>query len=88
MNYVVDLPFGRGKRFLATPGTLGGKSPTKSWVVGHGRKHHVSLRQFLRLTEPTRIGGSPDWPSNGNSERPRFAYPRIPYDNGVSGHTP
>ncbi len=89
-NYSVELPFGRGKRFLGDTQQLAGKVLDKvvgGWVAAGTTT--IRSGQFLQVSGIA--GNSGLWwiagqASNGASERPLFAYPRVPYNNNVSGH--
>ena len=89
-NYSVELPFGRGKRLLNNTQEIGGKILDKvvgGWVAAGTTT--IRSGQFLQVSGIS--GNSGLWwiagqASNGASERPLFAYPRVQYNNDVSGH--
>lgn len=89
LNYSVELPFGRGKRFLNDTSSLGGKildRVTGGWVAAGT----TTLRsgQYLGVSGNNTLWWIAGHSNNsGNSERPRFAYPRVQYNNNVSGHS-
>jgi hypothetical protein len=88
VNYVVDLPFGRGKRFLRSPDTFGKKLADK--VIGGWSMAGTTLyRGGTPFSIICASGYCRNWITIGEGKltRPRFVDPRIPYDNGVSGHT-
>jgi hypothetical protein len=83
-NYVVDLPFGRGKRFAGSVGSvlngfIGGWSAAGTTTYRSGNPFSVICASGFCRNYIT-IG-------QGKLSRPTFVEPRIPFDNGVSGHT-
>jgi len=89
-NYSVELPFGRGKRLLNNTQEIRGKILDKvvgGWVAAGTTT--IRSGQFLQVSGISANSGL--WwiagqASNGASERPLFAYPRVQYNNDVSGH--
>lgn len=88
LNYSVELPFGKGKHFLNDTQSFGGKLLDKvvgGWVaagyttIRSGQPLGVSGNNTLWW-----IAGQSN--NSGSSERPSFAYPRVQYNNNVSGH--
>ncbi|HZT30900.1 MAG TPA: TonB-dependent receptor [Bryobacteraceae bacterium] len=88
-NYSVEIPFGKGKRYLNDTQTFGGKVLDK--VLGGWVAAGVTT---VRSGHPLSITGSNQlwWTAgqavnSGQSERPVYVYPRLQYNNDVSGHT-
>ena len=86
-NYVADLPFGRGKKFLGSPDTAAARAFDKvigGWTVAGTTTYRGGMPFKLFC------GGGlcRNWISIGQGRitRPRFEIPRVPYNNGVSGH--
>ncbi|MCC6861159.1 MAG: carboxypeptidase regulatory-like domain-containing protein [Bryobacterales bacterium] len=86
-NYVADLPFGRGRKFLGSPDSLGGKVLDK-FVGGWTVSGTTTYRGGMPFKLFCGGGYCRNWISIGQGRitRPRFVLPRIPYDNDVSGH--
>jgi hypothetical protein len=87
-NYSFELPFGRGKRFLNNTSEFSGKLLDKligGWVA-------AGVTTFHSGTPLSVIGCNDLWwiagqaTNSGNPERPVFVYPRLQYNNNVSGH--
>jgi hypothetical protein len=90
-NYLVDLPFGRGRRFLGAPASTGAKIVDN--IVGGWRLAGTTTFRtgfpILVYTPSGGVGGlGSQWYNIGHSRtsRPILATPRIPYDNQVNGH--
>ena len=90
-NYLVELPFGRGRRFLGAPATTAAKILDQ--VVGGWRLAGTTTFRtgfpVLVYTPSGGVGGlGSQWYNIGHSRtsRPRLVTPRVDYDNGVSGH--
>jgi len=90
-NYSWDVPVGRGRRFLASPSTLGAKLLDRA-VGGWRLAGTTTFRTgfpILVFTPSGGVGGlGSQWYNIGHSRtaRPRLVTPRVPYDNNVSGH--
>jgi hypothetical protein len=88
LNYSVELPFGKGKHFLHDTQSLGGKLLDKvvgGWVAAG----YTTIRsgQYLGVSGSNTLWWIAGQSNNsGASERPSFVFPRVPYDNNVSGH--
>jgi hypothetical protein len=88
LNYSVELPFGKGKHFLNDTQSLGGKLLDKlvgGWVAAG----YTTIRsgQYLGVSGNNTLWWIAGQSNNsGSSERPSFAYPRVQYNNNVSGH--
>lgn len=82
-NYVVDLPFGRGKRFAgssnrAVNSVIGGWTMAGTTIFRGGQPFSLICapgfcRNFITIGQ-------------GKLSRPSFVEPRVAYDNNVSGH--
>jgi hypothetical protein len=84
-NYSVDLPFGRGHKFLTAPGSLGGKVLDKvvgGWVAAGVTTFHSGVP--LSITGSNALWWDIGQASNGMSERP--IYNNNNFNNHVSGH--
>ncbi len=84
-NYSVDMPFGRGHKFLTSPQTLGSKVLDKvvgGWVAAGVTTFHSGVP--LSITGSNALWWDIGQASNGMSERPIFT--NYNYDNHVSGH--
>jgi hypothetical protein len=82
-NYVVDLPFGRGKRIAGganrfVNALIGGWSMAGTTTYRGGSPFSLICASGFCRNYIT-IG-------QGKLSRPSFVAPRMPYDNGVSGH--
>ncbi|MCC6587226.1 MAG: TonB-dependent receptor [Bryobacterales bacterium] len=83
-NYVFDLPFGRGKRVAGNAnrvvnGFIGGWTMAGTTMYRGGQPFSLTCASGFCRNYIT-IG-------QGKLGRPSFVEPRLPYDNGVSGHT-
>ncbi|HEU0142079.1 MAG TPA: TonB-dependent receptor [Bryobacteraceae bacterium] len=83
-NYVLELPFGRGKRFAATTnrvinGFIGGWSMAGTTLYRGGQPFSLVCASGFCRNYIT-IG-------QGKLGRPSFTEPRVAYDNNVSAHT-
>ncbi len=79
-NYGVELPFGRGKRFLNDTNSAGGK--LLDGVVGGWMAAGVTTirsGQFLRVTGSNSLWWNAGQASNGDSERPLLCFSRSQY---------
>ncbi|MGO9239507.1 MAG: carboxypeptidase regulatory-like domain-containing protein [Bryobacteraceae bacterium] len=86
-NYSVDLPFGQGRRFLNNTQDFAGKLLDKiagGWTAAGVTTLHSG--QYLGPTGTNSLWWTAGQANTGSSERPRFVYPRVQYDNNVSGH--
>ncbi len=87
INYLWELPFGQGRKFLNSTGTLGA-----NLVKGVLGGWNVSGTTTFRGGQPFAVlcGGSycRNWISigQGRHTRPRFADQRVQYASGVAGH--
>jgi len=87
VNYLWELPFGKGRKFLNNTDTLANKL-----VNGALGGWNISGTTTLRGGTPFPVvcGGSycRNWISigQGRHTRPRFADVRVPYANDISGH--
>ncbi|MBV6432188.1 MAG: hypothetical protein IANPNBLG_02324 [Bryobacteraceae bacterium] len=82
-NYVLDLPFGRGKRFAGSAnrvvnGIIGGWSLAGTTIYRGGQPFSLVCASGFCRNYIT-IG-------QGKLGRPSFVEPRIAYNNNVSGH--
>ena len=89
-NYSLEVPFGRGRRLLNNPQTVAAKvlnHAVGGWVMAGTTTYRSG--QPVRVTQPSSgIGGASPWYNIGvgRASQPLFNYPRVPYDNNVSGH--
>jgi hypothetical protein len=86
-NYSVELPFGKGKRFLNNTQDFAGKLADKiagGWTAAGVTTLHSG--QYLSVTGSNELWWIAGQASNGASERPVYAYPRVQANNFVSGH--
>jgi len=87
-NYVVDLPFGRGRKFYSAP--QGGAGKVLNQIVGGWS---VAGTTTFRSGSPFSLICAGGYCRNyitigqGKLSRPTFVEPRVAYDNGVSGHS-
>ncbi|MEX2260299.1 MAG: TonB-dependent receptor [Bryobacteraceae bacterium] len=91
-NYSVELPFGKGKRFLSSP--RGGGGAVLDKIVGGwrlaGTTTYRTGQPILVFTPSGGVGGlGSQWYNigHGRTTRPRFVTPGVDYDNRVPGHT-
>jgi hypothetical protein len=87
-NYSVALPFGQGRRFLNNTQDFAGKLLDKvvgGWTAAGVTTYHSG--QYLSPTGSNSLWWIAGQASNGASERPVYAYPRIQANNFVSGHS-
>ena len=88
LNYSAALPFGKGRRFLNDSHDFASKLLDK--VVGGWTAAGVTTfrsGQHLSVNGSNQLWWIAGQASNGASERPLFAYPRVKYNNDVSGHS-
>jgi hypothetical protein len=89
-NYSAELPFGRGKALLNNPQTGFGKALNQvigGWVLAGTTTYRGG--EPIQVTQPSSgVGGPSPWYNigMGRAGQPTMAFPRVPYDNGVSGH--
>ena len=87
INYLWELPFGKGRKFLNSTDTMGSK--LANGVLGGW---NISGTTTFRGGQPFAVlcGGSycRNWISigQGRHTRPRFADQRVPYANDIEGH--
>lgn len=87
VNYLAELPVGRGKSLLGAPQTTAAKTLDK--IVGGWSLAGTTI---YRGGQPFKMfcgaGYCRNWISIGQGRitRPRFVIPRVEYNNNVSGH--
>ena len=88
LNYSAELPFGKGRRYLNGTQDIARKLLDK--VVGGWTAAGVTTfrsGRYLSVTGSNQLWWIAGQASNGASERPLFAYPRVQFNNDVSGHS-
>jgi hypothetical protein len=91
-NYSLDMPFGRGRRFMTAPESLAAKTLDQvvgGWTVAGTTTIRSGTPITVRTPSNTVGGLGSNWYNigHGRDSQPVMVYPRVPYDNGVSGHT-
>ncbi len=83
-NYVVDLPFGRGKRLLGNVDGASGKF-VNAVVGGWSMAGTTTFRSGNPFSLICAGGYCRNWITIGQGKlsRPGFAFPRVPYDNNI-----
>jgi hypothetical protein len=87
-NYLLEMPVGRGRRFLGAPQSTGAKVVEKvlgGWQVAGTTTFYSGQALIVGCPYPF----CSQWYNIGQARRlrPRFVFPRVPYDNQVDGHT-
>lgn len=90
-NYSWDLPFGRGRAFLADPQSFTGRlleQVAGGWTLAGTTTYRAGTPTAIRVPSNTVGGPGSQWYNigHGRDSLPVFVTPRVQYNNNVSGH--